>query len=143
MDRRQDNCSTGVPLPCGLFREPQGIAVFHPSGQAVPAQFRVALGSGKVQLSWTAPAGEPVRYQVKWADRPMVERLHWPEEKNAKANGRAANHVAGEPRPRVAETKESMMVAGIPAGKRYFAVRSFDAASNRSEISNMAETEVQ
>lgn len=69
MDRRQDNCSTGVPLPCGLFREPQGIAVFHPSGQAVPAQFRVL--------------------------------------------------------------------------ERWRAVRSFDAASNRSEISNMAETEVQ
>ena len=73
----------------------------------------------------------------------MVERLHWPEEKNAKANWWAANHVAGEPKPRVAETKESMIIEGIPVGKRYFAVRSFDAASNRSEISNMAETEVQ
>ena len=30
----------------------------------------------------------------------------------------------------------------MAAGKRYFALRSFDAASNRSEISNLSETEV-
>jgi len=41
VDRRQDVCSTGVPLPCGLLREPEGIALFDSSGKAVPAQFRV------------------------------------------------------------------------------------------------------
>ena len=71
----------------------------------------------------------------------MVERLRWPEEKSAKANWWAANHVAGEPRPRASGTRESMMVEAIPAGKRCFAIRSFDVVSNRSEVSNMAQVE--
>jgi hypothetical protein len=32
-----------------------------------------------------------------------------------------------------------MLLDGIPAGQRYFAIRSFDAASNRSPLSNIAE----
>jgi len=101
-----------------------------------------ALGDGRVQLSWSAPAGQPARYQVKWADRLMVERLRWPEEKTAKANWWAANHVTGKPKPAAAGTRQSMTVEGIPAGPRYFAIRSFDDESNRSAISDTAEVEV-
>ena len=101
-----------------------------------------SLGGGRVQLFWTAPAGQPVRYQVKWVDLPMVERLNWPDQKGNKANWWAANHVAGEPKPGPAGAKESMVVEGIPAGRRCFAVRSFDAASNRSGIGNLTEVEV-
>jgi hypothetical protein len=54
----------------------------------------IALGGGRVRLSWTAPPGEPVRYQVKWADKPMVERLAWLEEQDMKANWRAAATVS-------------------------------------------------
>ena len=100
------------------------------------------LGGGRVRLRWTAPAGDPVRYQVKWADRPMVERLNWPQEKDTKANWWAANRVTGEPRPTRPGTKQSMLVEGIPAGKRYWAVRGFDAVSNRSTLGNVAEVEV-
>jgi hypothetical protein len=35
-----------------------------------------------------------------------------------------------------------MQVENIPAGKQYFALRSFDAASNRSGVGNMAEVDV-
>ena len=101
-----------------------------------------SLGGGRVRLSWTAPAAQPVRYQVKWADLPMVERLDWPDQKGIRTNWWAANHVAGESKPSPAGARESMVVEGIPAGRRYFAVCSFDAASNRSGISNMAEAEV-
>jgi hypothetical protein len=101
-----------------------------------------SLDDGKVQLSWTTPAGEPSRYQVKWADKPLVERLDFPEAVSAAANWWAANHVAGEPRPKAAGIQESMLLGGVSAGKKYFALRSFDAASNRSELSNMAEISV-
>lgn len=97
------------------------------------------IGSRRVQLSWTTPAGEPVRYQVKWADRPMVERLRWPDETDLKTNWWAANHARGEPRPGATGATQSMLLDGIPAGQRYFAIRSFDAASNRSPLSNIAE----
>jgi hypothetical protein len=72
----------------------------------------------------------------------MVERVNWPGEKDIKANWWAASHAAGGPKPGSAGTKESMVIDGIPAGKRYFAVRSFDAACNRSELSSTAEVEV-
>ena len=101
-----------------------------------------ALGGGKVRLTWTAPAGQPARYQVKWADKPMVRRITWPEQKDTHANWWAANNVAGEPRPAAAGTKQSMVVEGVTAGMRCFAIRSFDAAGNRSAKSNMARADV-
>ena len=100
------------------------------------------LGDGRVRLSWTAPDAGPVRYQAKWADKPIVERLNWPDQKDAKANWWAANRATGGPKPGSAGTKESMVVEGVPAGKRCFAIRTFDAASNRSPLSNIAEVEV-
>lgn len=127
---------------------PRGYTGYYPerpdksAPEAISDLTTKALGGGKVQLAWTAPAGEPVRYQVKWADRPMVERLRWPEEKTAKANWWAADQVTGAPRPAAAGTSESMIVDGLPAGQRYVAIRSFDAESNRSSISNIAEVEV-
>jgi hypothetical protein len=110
--------------------------------EAVKDLTATSLGGGKVQISWTTPAGEPVRYQVKWADKPLVERLRWPEEVSTAANWWAASHALGEPLPRAAGIRESIQVENIPAGKHYFAVRSFDAASNRSGVGNMAEVDV-
>jgi hypothetical protein len=110
--------------------------------EAVKDLTAVSLGGGKVQLSWTTPAGEPVRYQVKWADRPLVERLRWPEEVGTAANWWAVSHASGEPLPRAAGVRETMQVETIPAGKHYFAVRSFDAASNRSGVGSVAEVDV-
>jgi len=97
-----------------------------------------ALGGGKVRLTWTAPAGEPARYQVKWADKPMVRRITFPQQKDTHANWWAANNVVGEPRPGAPGTKQSMVVEGVTAGERHFAIRAFDAAGNRSAISNLA-----
>jgi hypothetical protein len=108
-----------------------------------------ALGGGKAKLTWTVPAGGPVRYQAKWADKEIVERLLFDRDKRAfafdpktHANWWAANNVEGEPKPGAAGAKETMTVEGAAPGKRFFAVRSFDAASNRSGMSNVVEVEV-
>ncbi len=101
-----------------------------------------ALGGGKLKLTWTAPGGAPARYQLKWAEKPMVERLKWPEEKATKCNWWAAHNVPAEPQPAAAGTGQSMLVEGVSAGERCFNLRSFDAASNRSAMSNMVTLEV-
>ncbi len=98
------------------------------------------IGRGRVKLSWTAPAGAPARYQVKWAEQPMLERIDWRKQAKTHANWWAANNVTGEPKP--AAGRQSMVVEGVSAGKRCFAIRSWDAAGNRSAMSNLVEVEV-
>jgi len=101
-----------------------------------------ALGGGEVRLTWTAPRGAPARYQVKWAEKLIVELLKWPDEKDTRANWWAANNVEGEPKPGAAGAKESMTVEGVTPGKKSFAIRSFDSVSNRSAMSNVVAAEV-
>jgi hypothetical protein len=50
--------------------------------------------------------------------------------------------VTGVPQPKAAGSTQSMVAEGIPPGKRFFPIRSFDAASNRSALSNLVEVEV-
>jgi len=82
--RQREICSSGVPLPCGLLKEPEGIAVFDPAGQLVPAQFRVlerwrenGLGKGDLSIKWLLvtfladiPAGKTVVYSLKAGKNP-------------------------------------------------------------------------
>jgi hypothetical protein len=84
VERRQDICSTGVPLPCGLLQKPEEIALFGPSGRAVPAQFRVlerwrdhGQGRGDLSVRWLlvtfladVPAGGKVVYRLKVGQNP-------------------------------------------------------------------------
>lgn len=49
-----------------------------------------------------------------------------------------ASNLKGEPAPK-AGGRESFVVTGVPEGAKYFAVRSYDDASNRSAMSNVAE----
>jgi hypothetical protein len=84
VDRRQDICSTGVPLPCGLLGELEGIALFDSSGQAVPAQFRVlerwrdrGEDKGDLSIRWLlvtfladVPAGGRSAYRLKAGQNP-------------------------------------------------------------------------
>ncbi len=104
------------------------------------------LGGGHVKLTWTAPAGGAVRYQVKHSDRKIVANLNFDRQKRTfefdpkqYANWWAAQNVQGEPKPGAADTRQSITVKSVPAGKRFFAIRSWDAARNRSAMSNLAE----
>ncbi|MHC4917297.1 MAG: hypothetical protein ACYTGB_17605, partial [Planctomycetota bacterium] len=97
-----------------------------------------ALGGGKVKLSWTTPA-DAVRLQLKHAALPMVRRP-WPDRVKTHAAWWAAENTAGEPAPKAG--RQSMTIEGVPAGKRHFRIRSWDAAHNRSEMSNEVAVEV-
>ena len=84
VERRAEPCSTGVPMPCGLLVEPQGIAVHDAGGRAVPAQFRVlerwrdqGIGKGDGSVKWllaTFLADVPARgeavYRLKAGENP-------------------------------------------------------------------------
>ena len=99
-----------------------------------------ALGDGKVQLTWTTPA-ETARLWIKYADKPMVHRLNLPEQARTHANWWAAENVTGEPSPEPGKT-QTMIVDGIAAGTKAFAIRAFDAAGNRSAIGNNVSVDV-
>lgn len=111
-------------------------------------------GGGKVELRWTAPAdeggGKVVKYQVKWAEKPLCDYLEPGEEyRKHFQNGvltvaywNIANNVLGEPIPGTPGKIEKMTLT-VPAGKTlYFGVRSFDDSHNRSDLSNVVEVEV-
>ncbi|MCX8107241.1 MAG: hypothetical protein N3G20_00390, partial [Verrucomicrobiae bacterium] len=125
-----------------------------------------SLGGGKIRLTWTAPGGDGDKgraawYQVKWSSAPIVEITKgWPDrteplpatnkewhERARAFNSRqrafwAANNLFGAPVPGPCGTKESMIISGLPAGKAYLAIKSWDAASNVSELSNVVGIEI-
>ncbi len=108
-----------------------------------------ALGGGKVELTWTAPAdrggGKVVYYQVKYALKPIKDYLdvNYREERNTVCYWNMAKNVLGEPKPGAPGAKEKMVLEGLPSGKKlYFALRSEDGAANRSAVSNVAVIDV-
>lgn len=94
------------------------------------------LGEGKVRLTWTTPANA-ARLQVKFADRPIVEKLEPQADADRQWPWWSAEHIPSAP-PAQPGRKQSIIVEDVPAGQRHFAIRCFDAASNRSAISNIA-----
>jgi hypothetical protein len=123
----------------------------HPREDATPPaavrDLRVSIEGGQATVSFTAPVdkgGRVTRYQVKCSDRPLVGYEDFLKAFNALKDGERCNwwlaaNVAGEPAPKAPGGRESFTVAGVPAGARYFAVRSYDGSSNRSALSNVAE----
>ena len=105
-----------------------------------------ALGGGAVKLTWSAPAddGKVAAYQLKHAPCPMVpfDEYRAAHDYKKKWTWWGGYNVAGDPLPGTPGVEQSMTVKGVPAGTRYFALRSRDAALNESPISNMARVEV-
>jgi hypothetical protein len=110
--------------------------------QAAPAEIKdlkaEALGGGRVKLTWTSP-NEAARVQVKHAGRPLVRRA-WPDKVKTHVSWWAAENVATEPAAKAGA--QSVEIENVPAGRRFFAARAWDAAHNRSEIGNVVEVEV-
>ena len=86
--RKGEPCSTGIPFPSGLLKEPDGLAVVDPNGNAVTAQFRVlerwreeAVGKDDLSIKWllvtfladVAPRAEAV-YHLQRGQNPLPQR---------------------------------------------------------------------
>ncbi|MGQ9525638.1 MAG: PA14 domain-containing protein [Armatimonadota bacterium] len=84
-------------------------------------------GSDTAVLTWTAPSGSPVRYDVRCSLVPLTED-----------NWATARQVGPEPKPGSVGAKETYTVTGLdPIQEYYFAVRSLDANFNESALSNV------
>ena len=135
-----------------------GVGAHPKKDEAPPAAIKdlaaKALGGGKVELTWTAPAdaggGKLTTYQVKWDHKPIVGYLEPGDAYRAKfKNGELlvrywnrAKNVLGEPVPGAAGAAAKAVVTAEP-GKCHFAVRTFDDSHNRSAMSNVVAVEVQ
>ncbi|MHC4916348.1 MAG: hypothetical protein ACYTGB_12735, partial [Planctomycetota bacterium] len=112
---------------------------------AAVKDLKVSVNGGKATVSFTAPAdaggGKVVRYQVKCSDKPIVGYGEYlklynnaKDEEKAKCSWWMAANLQGEPAPKAPGAKESFTVSGVPAGAKFFAIRSFDDSSNRSGV---------
>ena len=124
----------------------------HPRADTVPPSpvtNLVAKVDGKdAILSWAAPV-DAVRYQIKYSTKKLVESLEFdPEtrtyryEPTGHANWWAGENVLDEPKPAKYGETQNYTLKGLEPGKYYAAIRSWDAASNRSAISNVVKVVV-
>ncbi len=97
----------------------------------------------EVVLKWTSPQ-DAVKYQIKYSKRKLVESLEFnPDTRTYKynppeyANWWAGQNVSNEPLPLEPGNKQVFVIDGLKAGSYYFAIRSWDALNNRSNISNL------
>ncbi|MBN1422098.1 MAG: hypothetical protein JXP34_25215 [Planctomycetes bacterium] len=121
----------------------------HPRRDADPpapiADLEVEVRGEEAVVRFTAPADPgsegAARYQVKCAGLPIIPDEDFEYARDAgvrRAWWRAAN-LGGEPAPAAPGTRERFVVAGVPAGARFFAVRAFDASGNRSPLGRVVE----
>ncbi|KKL86874.1 hypothetical protein LCGC14_1940360, partial [marine sediment metagenome] len=103
-----------------------------------------ASASGKdVKLTWTAPGddgnkGAAAEYQIKYAAKPIIEFVTWPDKRKTHINFWGATNVPDEPAPGPAGAKQSYTVKGLSPGKYYFAIKARDEQPNEGRISNVA-----
>jgi hypothetical protein len=113
---------------------------------AAVKDLKVAVNGDKAMVTFKAPAdkgGKVARYQVKCSDKPITDYVAFIKvfnnfEEDKYCNWWMATNLAGEPAPKAAGSRESFTVTGVPEGAKYFAVRSYDEASNRSALGRVA-----
>jgi hypothetical protein len=122
----------------------------HPRKDAVPPESVkdlavTPLGEGRARVRFTAPSdpgGRVARYQVKVADRPIVDDrdFDFVRDLGVRRSFWRAVNLSGEPVPKAPGTREDFEVTGVPAGAGpfHFAVVSFDDSGNRSGLPSAA-----
>ncbi|KKL76870.1 hypothetical protein LCGC14_2040550, partial [marine sediment metagenome] len=107
-----------------------------------------ARASGKdVTLTWTAPGNDGDKgaasvYQIKYAAKPIVEFVTFPDRMDTHINFWGATNVPDEPAPKAAGAGQSFTVRGLKPGKYYFAIKTRDEQPNQSPISNVVSAQV-
>ncbi len=123
----------------------------HPGQDTAPPasvkDLKVVRSGNKIMVSFTAPsdrgAGRVARYQIKYAERPIVSYEKYlelynngrDEEKNT-CNWWMAGNMDGESTPGKAGKQEAFTIVDVPENAKHFALCSFDDSHNRSDLSN-------
>jgi hypothetical protein len=94
------------------------------------------IGRGRVKLTWSTPSGAS-KYQIKYSQKVISERLNWPFQKETNINWWAADNVENEPIPGQTDEIGEYVLKGLNTGNHYFAIKSFDKHSNISRTSNV------
>ncbi|MCX7591668.1 MAG: hypothetical protein N2255_08580 [Kiritimatiellae bacterium] len=124
----------------------------HPKKDEKPphriSDLTVSIANRRATVTFTAPrdegGGRVSRYQVKWADRPIVDYETFltkfaAHEEQQVVNWWMAVNVSGEPLPGQPGTKETFGVTEVPENARYWAACAFDDAGNCSLLGNVAQ----
>lgn len=131
----------------------------HPKGDTIPPNpindlQVVSQRDRYVELSWSAPrdeGGQVAKYQLKFADKPLVDYLRSSEEYRSHFKDgeldvcywNMAHNVLGEPQPASPGSRQTMMLK-LPDGPVwYLAIRSFDQEHNRSTLGNVVQVKVE
>ncbi len=108
-----------------------------------------ALGGGKVELAWTARGdggkreGWPAAvYQIKYATKPILEFVPWPDKKDTHVAFWGAENVSDEPKPKGAGLKQTYTFKDLKPGTYWFAMKARDEVNNQSLISNVVKLDV-
>jgi hypothetical protein len=104
-----------------------------PPAQVTDLTATTSTTAGAIDLAWTAPGddgmtGTASSYDIRYSTGPIAE-----------SNWAAATVVAGVAAPQAGGTAETLQVAGLTAGTRYyFALKATDESSNVSALSHWA-----
>jgi len=111
---------------------------------AAVTDLRAEAGAGSVTLAWTAPGddGTSSVYQIKYATKPILEFVTWPDKRESHINFWGATNVADEPKPGPAGAREKFTVPGLSPGTYYFALKIRDGCGNQSPLSNVVRADV-
>ena len=115
---------------------------------AAVTDLKAAAKGGQATLTWIAPGddddktGKASVYQIKYAIKPILEFVPFPEKMKTHITFWGSENVADEPAPKAAGTRQSYTFTGLKPGKYYFAIKSRDECSNQSEISNVVSVEI-
>lgn len=94
--------------------------------------------NGVIKLIWTTPE-DVAKYRIKWADKPIVERINYPSQKDTHTNFWAAKNVSNEPTPLLPGQKQIYIFTPPEQGTKsyYFAIKCYDEEGNQSALSNL------
>ena len=109
---------------------------------AAVADLKAAVKGDQVTLTWIAPGddgkkGKASVYQIKYATKPILEIVPFPEKMKTHITFWGSENVSDEPAPKRAGSRQSYTFTGLKPGKHFFAIKTRDEASNQSKISNI------
>ncbi|MBN1546060.1 MAG: hypothetical protein JW902_05300 [Syntrophaceae bacterium] len=95
-----------------------------------------ALSSRAARLTWTTPR-DALTFRVKCSEKPIAEKRDLIFQQETHCAWWAATNIPGEPGIDSSGAQNELIIPDLAPGSYYFAVKSYDAASNQSDISNV------